>query len=706
MALIKQSSGLEWEKNKAVARVRSYVDYPPEKRYDVLQSLYYSGNVNSFIQDALVNYDQFKGTQSDLLDLIRHILEIHSEFLTRRTVQCLCEFRHQRSINLIPAVFMELFSKNNAYEQPLPSEVPPGLILFPAAVETEGFLYQLRLVQDSNSNGVASRRLSSFETILLDITGAALFSWMNRKISRTMIWNPSSYTFVINNFFASEVDDVEGESMGLGMLIALFSLITNQPVPVDIIATGAVNRNETITPVGSIPQKLSVIEKEREYIKKVLIAHNQVLPKNLPQFEYIRVQRVSDVIDVVFPGLGQIPILLDIELDLDREIGLMNTQYKSYMLDTCMENAQRLINYIENKRKRKLKRENGMDMLVSHQFHCYWKLGACHCHKGHIELSKKYLHMAEKLYLRNRKRISDQDYYDSKNNYGVLLKDIFCYEEAEKIHLVVDQELKRCGTLYDCVCNNLSSLSQLFLARHDYRKAQSLQKEALKSIINTDTHRNLGYLAQIYTREGLFDKAQKTLNKARQQINDMTDGSIKQNQFSFYHWIESEFLYRKVCTLKRKPLTYYERLNKISHQYENIHFYGSALIQKFCALGILLIKKDPVYLKRLNKAQSFFDSKSDPMMCLLGATVRIEKLIVCYDLNIFEHNGFLGCDVAKDIHKVIEALSVQKNIHSFFKTKIARLQIFLKHAETQSSGVADVKSVINVLKAINHEIPY
>ena len=110
---------------------------------------------------------------------------------------------------------------------------------------------------------------------------------------------------------------------------------------------------------------------------------------------------------------------------------------------------------------------------------------------------------------------------------------------------------------------------------------------------------------------------------------------------------------------------YYSQFKQLSLDYEDItsHVpaYVPALINKFCALGMMLYgkSKQNTGFKLLKKAEDYFDSQVDPMMSLLGVTVRIEKISAWHDFNPSFDLDFNG-----EIQKIVDDLSVQTNLIS------------------------------------------
>ncbi|MBF0233092.1 MAG: tetratricopeptide repeat protein [Desulfamplus sp.] len=670
-----------------------------------INTLYGAGNFNECLQKSLKNFNAFMGVQSSVIKIVIKILSDHHKYLTATSFQTVRAFRESYRHNDSFAECMDrAIGTNKDQASPDLNQLDPGQSCFPVAGTTDGAVYLLEIL-DTRHSGVPSRSLTSDENHLLDIIGAVLFSYYNQQNSsdhknhrKTLpyLWNPSSYTFTIKDSFGKEVNNnVEGSSMGLAMLISLASLISGQPVPICIASTARIDRNGQIRSVESMEKKLTAIKTERDYITRILISNEQQLPENHPEFEYVRVKNISDVMESVFENtVSLIPSASHLQIDLKEGINIMEGQYIKYIIDTCISNCYFIIDYIENAINSEPKKIQGTDIRLEYLFCCYWKLGACYCHKGNINKSEKYLKKAEVFFDKNKSSIDSNKYYNFKNNLAVLLKDIFRYEDAEKVHVEINQDF----TAERYLGKNLSSLSQLYLAQHQYEKAKKCQKDALKYIETGEHHRNHGYITQIYTRMGDFKKAEKSLEQALTHIDKIQDTETKTKQLYFYHWIESEHLYRKVASLKRKPAKYYDRFTALYKEYETIAAFPHGLINKFCGLGMLLFKKPDKGLQLLEKSEDFFDKQNDPMMALLGVTVRVEKISAWYKFKI-------DMDIKGDVQKVIDGLSVNKDIKKYFTPDIKLLEKYISN-KCNSVNSADPLVIIEVLNSITHKIPY
>lgn len=634
--------------------------------------------------------------------------------------------------------------------------LPVGSAWFPAAA-TEGALYRIDVVSSEASKGTKPHRsLDAASRHLLDTVGAALFGAIHRHTRHPLIWNPFNYDFTIFDRYHRECTDVSGDSMGAALALALFSHLSGRPVPRHVVSTARVDRAGKLHPVGKLTEKGAAVSNEVDGGCFIIadpfppsstspspssspspslssppvqpVPHSFLPPLSSstsfplsssqpldiicdldgsPSMETVRIPDLDALIHRVFGPIDW-KALFSMEsetgghalthLDLSRTIDAMNKQYRASLFDTCMENARVLIPEIERRIEKRSKKRSpmGMDYLERHLFHCLWKLGACHCHMGDVTASERYLKKADRLYRCHPGRIPARDYFNARNNYGVLLKDIFRYDAAEKVHLEADEGLDRCGDLLHLRSENLSSLSQLYLARHAYDKALDCQQRARKAILRSEQHRNLTYLAWIYTRMGDFGKAKKALDDAKSLIDTIPDDARRTRQQGFLDWAGAEYRYRKILGLKRIPGRYGQWFQGMTTRYDPPDHYVSALILKFSFLGLIHIEKGnkPASWTGLDRVRAFFrsfDPNRSPMMHLLGASVAIEALLARYRWHcpIWDHDG------CRDI---IASLSVHKNFFAHFKKEIDGL----KHALQKK----DREEIIVILRRMARKIPY
>ena len=651
-----------------------------------LQNLKKVGNINSYIQCVLENYKGLRGDRQEYIYQLNEFIKKYSQNISIKTRKAIQEFssgKFSKDANYI----VGLEDLINIEKQKRPKSKLSQAI-FPAATPTQGFLYRIKV---GNTKSL-KKNMSPKEIKLLDKVGSALFSYIVFKTNIDHLWNPTKYCFLIYNAYNEEVSDVKGESNSISLIISLYSHLFDVKVPVDIAATGKIDREGRVWPVSSMYVKMSVLQAERDYIRRLIVAKEQDIPNEFSHFDLIEVEDVREVINSVF---GEEDLdLSGLEIDSEEEVRVLDKLYENYLFDTCIKNADLLINYIK-KKERKFGKIDSED--IKNKFRCYWRLGSCYCHKGNIDKSKAYLKEADNIYNSNKGSIGNQYYYECKNQYAVLLKDIFRYDEAEKIHLQIDKEMRdnRC-TNYE-IGINLSSLSQLYLAKREFEKAQKHQEKALDLIDKKkERHRNLNYLAQIYARKSDFKNERDTIDKALHSLNRAKlDEKNRGFQRSFIDLVEAECVYLEILNSDSSSKDQILRIENLITRYPTVDNWVIALICKFCGAGLLLMKESEG-ADYLEKAICFFDKQETKMDKVIGVTTRIESIL--HRLTIKNFMTFI-----MDLKMILDALLIQKDIKHFYQNNIDQLNGLLnlsKHTQK------DVDSLKKILIEIKNKIPY
>ena len=643
------------------------------------------GNINALIQLAIQNYALLKPLGQECNAVFQHWFKQTGIYLSPETL---------RQIESLPEEVRCNFFDNIPFKSYRPS-VPTdavGRIRFAAATSTTGMSRELRF-EKAGSSELSPGRLQ-----VLDRVGAPVFSRLRQLSGRMLTWKPYSYFYSIVDPCGQEDPAVHGNSLSLPLALALFSYITATPLPRDLSATGNVDRNGRVLPVAHIGKKLSALKTEQHFIDRVLIANEQELSEIIPGLEPIRVATVAEAVALVFPGIRK-PDVTAAPLKLEDEIQAFRKQYGGYLYDTCLENAQQIIHYLES---------GGHDIPRSKsagaRFVCYWRKGCCHCHKGQVGRALKAMKTAQRIYENNRDWISESDYFQSQNNYAVALKDVFLYEEAESIHQMVNEKTETSAkTAYGKtaaeICyekgKNLSSYSQLCLAQHRYAEAEKFQQEAI-SLIDLDRPnelpRNYGLLAWVYIRKKDFKKAKAALKKAETLLNK----NHIENR-SYYHWAVAEYLYGKALSLKRRNPKIIQELHYLADvNYPDITDYTIALIHKFSGLAYLLEQKEEVGMSRLESVICYLEDQSNPVASIIAATVRIERAL--YRIKHFDFEKII-----EDIRCVKTSLGLRKDIAEHFRDEKIALTRFLRFKKTPQAAI---DSVVAALHSINRKIPF
>ena len=633
------------------------------------------GNINWLLQTIVKHYSELLPLKPEILGRIGHYLNRCGPIISPQTIELLTTLPEQdlSRDNLRTLIFGHL------------GKVPGpkiGSIPFPV-VSSVGIVRELCVSDNANLTAPPERMK------LLDDVGSALIKAIFERTSRRLIWRPECYDFEILDIFGSDDRSVKGSSMGLPLALALCSKMLNEPLPTDLSATGVLRRDGRVEPVTSIQTKLEVLKRERFFVNRVLVSVDQELASVPAGLDIIKVQSISDAVDIVFGDKVHVSRVC-VSTDVEAELESLNRQYESYLIDTCEQNASQLITYLE---------QPGLplpkDKSIRALFVCYWRKGCCHCHRGESDQADKSLSKAIRLYRRHPGLIRPDEYFELKNQYGVLLKDLFRYRQAEKVHMELMEEMKTARCLDHTKGANLSSLSQLYLAQRRFKDAEKLQRMAIRLVREDERYRNYGYLTQVYTRAGDFRRASQALSLAKKLFRDAPT-KVQSTKKPFLDWIEVELLYWRGLRSPNHRKKVFHRLYRTASEYSELQGWVGALINKFCALAMLVEGKETQGLEVLDKVVSFFDAQFAPVLRVLGASVKAQKAI--YLLNVRE----IGM-VINELRGILGDLSVQKDIQAYFRKELSTLSSLVKKGKWPKQSF---ERGAMALKSIVAKIPY
>jgi len=640
-----------------------------------IQLLEQLGNVNSVLQTVVQHYSELSWVKPEILERIKYYVKQCAHTISPETIEAITSLPDQDLSHaaLRPWILAAPRIK------PVPKT---GTIPF-AAVSSVGVVRELCVAEDAHSS------LTSERMKLLDDTGAALIKAISRRVSGQCIWRPECFDFQILDIFGNDDPAVKGSSMGLSLALALCSRILDEPLPGDLSASAVVGRDGHMGPVTSIETKLEVLRRERFFVKRVLVSSDQKLTSVPAGLEVIKVRSISDAIDIAFQEKIHISNVC-VPIDVEAEISSLNRQYESYLIDTCEENATQLISYLEQP-DLPLPKNRSIRAL----FICYWRKGCCHCHKGESGEANKSLSKAMELYRKHPGLIPPDEYFELKNQYGVLLKDLFKYSQAEKVHIELIQEMEMTRCLDHTRGANFSSLSQLYLAQHRFEDAEKYQRMAIRLVSEDEKYRNYGYLAQIHTRAGNFRKAARALSLARKSFAG-APVEIQHTKKPFLDWIEVEFLYWRGFRSVNRRKQVFQKLYAIASEYSALQGWVAALINKFRAIAMLVEGKDREGLQVLDEVISFFDAQFAPVLRVLGASVKAQRALYFLKANEIEL-------AMEDMKGILEDLSFQKDIRVYFKKELGLISKLLEDTQHQ---MQTLEQGAKVLKGIIAKIPY
>ena len=523
---------------------------------------------------------------------------------------------------------------------------------------------------------------------LLNRAAALIQEFCRRKNLPEFSFDPSNFAcdFIEKDLTQLKFTEITGNSLGLPLLLALFSCICKEPLPSDIAASAELGSDGKLLPVGNIDAKMAALRSERYYVKRIFVAVDQVCNIAQPGLEICKFTTIFELLSKIFSP--EICRKIDLPLDIDKTLRLVDDEYRDQQWELCIANATALIDSDTVKSK------------TSALFTAYSCRGAAYCHRGEITRSQNDFKKADKLYNRYPNRINDHKYFDMCNREGVALKDVFRYPEALKAHEKNCKGFTRLGADEATQAKNISSLSQLLSAQGKYPEALKLQKKALKLLrqAGEDLARNYGYLADIQTHAGNFSRAGWALGEARKCSGGQRTETPPGKSVPFLDWYEAQLLYRQLENSKNRRPLLLEKLRGLRNFNLEITFHAPAMVHKFANLGELLCG-DKSALSRLDDLIYFLTAKTDSTYQLLAASVRIERQIVLLGIKD-------TATIELDIEAIIRHLQFQPDIKKLFHSKLTALQ---RHCQKIDSGVktkTTMQAIIEILQDLQNNIPY
>jgi tetratricopeptide (TPR) repeat protein len=641
---------------------------------DELERLLSAGNINTAVARVVENWNGLQGIQDLVLTSLADSVN--------RCRQPLSSDSRAR-LQTLPVAIRDRFLPGIAID-PSASSSPPaiGRIWFPV-VTSFGMVHELAIASGCFSTMQKERHEQ------LDRVGAATVSVLGRRIGMPVVWHPKRYSFWVFDPFGREDGRVDGNSMDLPLALALYSQLTQAPVPPDVSASAEVCRDGALKAVGAIDKKIETLVCERPDLSRVLVADGQ---DNIPK-PYTRIaKQVADLqcaLELVFPD-APAANALDIVLDITSAAATIQDQYDDKFYDTCLMNAEALISYLKGAGK-----DEPEFKRIPALFTALWRRGSCLGHKGDVDGAMASLAEAVSVYEGSRRWVREESCAECRNSYGVALRDVFRYSAAKEIHCQNEKDLKRIGTLGHIRAKNLSSLSQLYLAWGKFSKAAEKQNQVLGMIQEDQKERNYGLLAQICARWGRFDDAAVALDKQQRLLDKYCE-----QPHNFRRWIQAEFFYRQGIKGKRDCRTKsFANLHALADQVlpegTAINHYTIALVLKFDGLARLAEGDEKAGLDRLKACIAYFDAIPEPMFPLIGAGVRAERALYHIESRKMEK-------AVKDVIRVAEVLTCDWFFH-YFESQVTALEKFRGVAEAQSDTIRDV---VDALKFVRDAIPY
>jgi len=647
--------------------------------FQLLQELSLEGNFNTFVA-VLGEYFGPKDLQTLWPEIKQYLLAGISEGQNK---YCVSPATISTLIRL-----KKTFPTDKAFSNTLKSycyhkSVPEvGRIPFPVVNNSRGIMRNLVVDADLASSITPTRQAQ------LELVGALMFSVVKKNNYRHLFWNPQDFYFSTLDHKGNNDFRVKGDSLGLPLLLSLYSRLTSIPVPVEISATGKIGTDGSVLPVSGIDKKLAVINVERCHIKKVMVSDLQDIVDPVPSgLELVRVKTVGEAIDEVFK-LSSASFLPGVLFDSDKEVADLEHQKKQYQINSCIFNATEIINELKLPSCNLAKNKKIKNLFLS-----YGLRGSCYCHRGDIKKSSDDFLNASKLYRGNPGLIEAEKFLELKISQAVLLKDIFRYKEAVKVHEAVSAEIETIKALDFLKVQNISSLSQLYSAQGYFEEAEALQRQAIALVRRAkpeDLNRNYGYLVHLLTRKKDYPKAMRAAARMDEELAKLSESEQKSYP-PFCHWYKAELLYRRLSSSSRTKKKDFKTLQQLACRYQEITFHAPALVRKFCALAHLYMGDKTGGMKNLNQVMAFFDNQVDPMYRLLGVTVRVE---LCLLHLLQERKPEIG-----HLKIILNDLQLQPNIARFFKNEVKLLEKIIANNKT-------FDQLPRLLSKLQNKIPY
>jgi len=294
------------------------------------------GNFNALILKTVEHFADLTFVRPELLEKISHYLKKQMDLTSPFAVQALSK---------IPKIHLQhygLAQLLKSYKSRLPKP-RIGCIHFPVVTSSVGIVSKIQ-VADKEASDMPEWKLKFLEQV-----GSPTFSALRQKLGRLFLWYPEQYHFNVLDHFENEDNDVKGYSLGLPLALALYSHVTKLPVPTDLSATGDVKSNGTIKPVECIDEKIEALSRERYFIKRVLVSHDQQLQTEIPDLKLVRVKTVKDAIAEAFPDKID-PLSFHVQIDIQKEKDRIADQYRKSLYTACIDNSESLIKYLASKK--------------------------------------------------------------------------------------------------------------------------------------------------------------------------------------------------------------------------------------------------------------------------------------------------------------------------------------------------------------------
>jgi tetratricopeptide (TPR) repeat protein len=299
--------------------------------------------------------------------------------------------------------------------------------------------------------------------------------------------------------------EFDGRSVAAAGALAVLSLATQVPVPVNVAVTGALDGME-IKGVEEVKAKVEAVLRERPYVTRLFISRDNKddLPSSL--LEKVEcVQRFDGLVEKIFPGRLETRLRKEV-IDFGKTLA------------TAQEEYERHRNYSQALRgfRAVLLRLPKTPQYDYYRCVCLWRMASIATHRGDVVQVEKSLPatVAQADALWREGSLLSHECLNIHVTYAVHLTDLYRYRAAKK-ELVANPvitggrsedkrtEVKRLGTL-----------GQLYLFWRRLPEAEEALLAALRLLdklppdkAQRDFPRQHTYLMRLYTEKGDFTKA-------------------------------------------------------------------------------------------------------------------------------------------------------------------------------------------------------
>lgn len=175
--------------------------------------------------------------------------------------------------------------------------------------------------------------------------------------------------------------NLKGISLDLPLLIAIFSVLINKPIPAHIASTGKINDELKINHVDGLPQKVDALINEYPEVKELVVpkdCENEV--RDLSGLKFHFVSKLEEAIEIFFPNfkelinrenfLGKISIDFDV-VETDKDLNAVKLSF-NYDYNSVYTLQPEILNYFNLSKKIEDYRKEGITCFLLYNFRPLW----------------------------------------------------------------------------------------------------------------------------------------------------------------------------------------------------------------------------------------------------------------------------------------------------------------------------------------------